>query len=254
MPLGSRPRKDLPLTRLLPNMLTLLAICSGMTAMRFALQEKWHETVLAIIFAAVFDVLDGRVARLLNIASKFGAELDSLSDAISFGIVPAFVMYEWTMKSDPRLGWIAVMAFTICSVLRLARFNTMLDEAAPEWTKRYFTGVPTPAGAGLALLPLVFSLQFGDDAQLPPSAVSLWLIFLGGLMVSRLPTLSLKGWRVKPVWVAPIFVAIALLTAALITNTWLALSASGVLYMVSLPLGWYTYARQAKRESQGANA
>ncbi len=245
MPLGLRPRKDLPLTRLFPNMLTLLSLCSGLTAMRFSLHQQWHEAVLGILLAAVFDMLDGRVARLLNIASKFGAELDSLADAISFGVAPGFIMYEWALKDDNNLGWIAVLVYAVCTVLRLARFNTMLEDVtAPAWAKSYFTGIPAPAGACLGILPLVFVLQFGPGAQLWTPLISVWLIVIGGLMVSRLPTMSFKGLRVKPVWVKPIFALAVLLLAALITNTWLALSCMGIAYIASLPWGWYRYRKQ----------
>lgn len=241
--------RDLPLTRLLPNMLTLLSLCSGLTAMRFALQDKWQEAVLAIVIAAVFDILDGRVARMLNMASKFGAELDSLSDAISFGVAPGFVMYEWTLKDGAGLGWIAVLVFAVCCVLRLARFNTMLeDHAIPAWAKNYFTGIPAPAGAGLALIPLTLVLEFGSDSQLPAKFIAIWMILVGGLMVSRLPTLSLKGWRVAPVWVAPIFVAVVLLAAAMITSPWLTLSVVGLFYFLSIPLAWVSYHRRQKSE------
>jgi CDP-diacylglycerol--serine O-phosphatidyltransferase len=252
MALGLRPRnKDLPLTRLLPNMLTLLSLCSGLTAMRFSLQERWEEAVLAILVAAIFDVLDGRVARMLNIASKFGAELDSLSDAISFGVAPGFIMYEWTLKNDANFGWIAVLVFAVCTALRLARFNTMLEDCSvPIWAKSYFTGVPAPAGASLALLPLLLVLQFSDRVQLPTEVIACWLILIGGLMVSRLPTLSLKGQRVKPVWVAPIFVLAVLLMAAVITKPWLTLSSIGIIYVASLPYGWYSYRRRMQKEGQ----
>jgi CDP-diacylglycerol--serine O-phosphatidyltransferase len=252
MPLGSRPRKDLPLTRLLPNMLTLLSLCSGLTAMRFALQGDWRHAVLGVVAAGIFDILDGRVARMLNIASKFGAELDSLSDAISFGVAPGFIMFEWALKDDTHLGWVAVLLYAGCAAMRLARFNTMLDDhTAPLWAKRYFTGVPAPGGAGLALLPLAYVLQFGDAVEPHAPVISLWLIVIGGLMVSRLPTLSLKGLRVKPVWVAPIFVLAVLATAGLITHPWLTLAAAGTLYIVSLPYGWYTYRRREMQEARG---
>lgn len=250
MPNGSRSRKDLPLTRLLPNMLTLLSLCSGLTAMRYALHNEWNHAVLAIVAAGVFDMLDGRVARLLNIASKFGAELDSLSDAISFGVAPGFIMYQWILKDDTHLGWVAVLFYAVCTALRLARFNTMLeDHSAPAWAKRYFTGVPAPGGAGLAILPLIYVLQFGIAVEPPTPLISLWLILIGGLMVSRLPTLSLKGLRVKPVWVAPIFALTMLAIAGLITNTWLTLVAVGTLYIASVPFGWYTYRRREQRET-----
>lgn len=251
MALGLRPRKDLPLTRLLPNMLTLLSLCSGLTAMRYAVHDQWQEAVLGIVLAGVFDMLDGRVARMLNIASKFGAELDSLADAISFGVAPGFVMYQWALKDDPDFGWVAVLVYAVCTTLRLARFNTMLeDQSASSWTKTYFTGIPAPGGAGLAIIPLILVLEFGAKAMLPTQVIAIWLILIGGLMVSRLPTLSLKGLRVKPAWVAPMFAVIVLMVAALITNPWLTLTTVGIAYIVSIPLGWYRYRLQQKREGK----
>lgn len=243
-------RKDLPLTRLLPNMLTMLSLCSGLTAMRFAIQENWEKALIAIVLACVFDVLDGRVARLLNIASKFGAELDSLSDVISFGVAPGVVLYLWALKGATNsLGWIAVLVFVVCTALRLARFNTMLeDHSVPLWAKSYFTGVPAPAGAGLALLPLIFTIEFGPAMQPPLFLVSLWLMIVGGLMVSRLPTLSMKGRRIEPIWIVPIMVGSCLLVAGFITNPWLVLSCLGGLYFLSLPYGWYSYRKRLKSE------
>jgi CDP-diacylglycerol--serine O-phosphatidyltransferase len=245
--------KDLPVTRLLPNMLTLMSLCSGLTGIRFALREQWEHAVLAIVIAAVFDVLDGRVARMLNIASKFGAELDSLSDAVSFGVAPGFIMYEWVLKDAGGIGWIAVLVFAVCCALRLARFNTMLDghdQHLAIWEKSYFTGVPAPAGGFLGLLPLALFLEFGDAVQLPPLCYAVWMMLVGGLMVSRMPTFALKGWRVAPVWVAPIFVVAGALVAGLVTNTWLTLSGLGVLYALGLPLGWLSYRARAKKEKK----
>lgn len=242
--------REVPLTRLLPNMLTLMSLCSGLTGMRYALLGRWEEAVFTFVIAAVFDMLDGRVARLLNITSKFGAELDSLSDAISFGVAPGFILYEWMLKNEAgSIGWIAVLVYSVCAVLRLARFNTMLeDHAAPVWAKSYFTGVPAPGGAGLALLPIAVFLEFGDGARLPPQLLAVWLICIGGLMVSRVPTLALKGWRITPIWVTPIFVVLALLVAALVTNPWLTLSGAGAVYIFSLPIGWYSYRKKRKQD------
>jgi CDP-diacylglycerol--serine O-phosphatidyltransferase len=242
--------KDLPVTRLLPNMLTLMSLCSGMTGIRYALNGAWEPAVIAIMIAAVFDVLDGRVARLLNIASKFGAELDSLSDAISFGVAPGFIMYEWILKDAGGLGWIAVLVFAVCCALRLARFNTMLEDTeVPVWAKSYFTGVPAPAGASLGLLPLAYVLEFGDAARLHAVAYAAWMMLVGGLMVSRVPTFALKGVRVAPGWVAPIFVVTVALVAGLVTNTWLTLSGLGTLYALGLPLSWFSYRVRAKKEA-----
>ncbi len=241
--------RDMPLTRLLPNMLTMLSLCSGLSAMRFALQDKWEAAALAIVIASVFDVLDGRVARLLNITSKFGAELDSLADLISFGVAPGFVLYLWVLRDGEGLGWIAVLAFVVCTALRLARFNTMLeDHSAPAWAKSYFTGVPAPAGAGLALLPLFLALEFGDMLKPPPQAMAIWLLIVGGLMVSRLPTLSIKGRRIAPVMVAPVMVLACLFVAMMITKTWLTLSIAGAVYLLSVPYGSYSYRRRARRD------
>ena len=230
-------------------MLTLMSLCSGLTGIRFALHEKWEQAVIAILIAGVFDVLDGRVARMLNIASKFGAELDSLSDAVSFGVAPGLIMYQWTLKDAGGIGWVAVLVYAVCCALRLARFNTMLDDHdVPVWAKGYFTGVPTPAGAFQALLPVAFVLQFGEAAQLPPVVYAFWMMFVGGLMVSRMPTFALKGWRIAPVWVAPILIVAVALVAGLVTNTWLTLSGLGTLYALGLPLGWLSYRARARKE------
>lgn len=245
--------EDLPVTRLLPNILTLLALCSGLTAMQMALQGKWENAVIAVVVASIFDVLDGRVARLLNIASKFGAELDSLADCVSFGVAPGFVLYLWVLQSGGSLGWVAVMVLAVCTALRLARFNTMLDvHDAPVWTKSFFTGVPAPAGAGLALFPLILVLAFGDDVQLPAKVIALWVVIVGGLMVSRLPTLSLKGRRIARVLVAPAMMGAGLLVGLLITNTWITLSGVAALYIIMLPYGWYSYSRKLKADKFNA--
>lgn len=251
----NRPKSShtLPLTRLVPNMLTLMSLCSGLTAMRFGLLDRWHEAVIGIVFAMIFDILDGRVARLLNTTSKFGAELDSLSDAISFGVAPGFIMYEWALKDERGLGWIAVLAFAVCSALRLARFNAMLeDETAPAWNKRFFIGIPAPAGAGLVLVPLTAWLEFGDGVLLSKSLLAIWLIAVGGMMVSRMPTLAMKGWRVPPGWVAPIFVVAVLFFAALVTNPWLTLTGLGLFYIALLPISLVVYYRCKTQERKEA--
>jgi CDP-diacylglycerol--serine O-phosphatidyltransferase len=244
--------KDLPLTRLLPNMLTLLSLSSGLTAVRFALDAKWQEAVLAIVAAGIFDMLDGRVARLLNMTSKFGAELDSLSDAISLGVAPAFVMYEYSLKYAGGIGWIAVLTYIICMTLRLARFNTMIEDpdmpGPPK--KNYFTGMAAPGGAGLSILPLIFVLEFGDFMQPPPIITAFWLILLGMLMVSRLPTPSLKGIRVTHDLAVPIILFVVFMTAALITYPWLTLSGVGITYFISLPTTMYIYYKNKKKEKQ----
>ncbi|MDX9690121.1 MAG: CDP-diacylglycerol--serine O-phosphatidyltransferase [Proteobacteria bacterium] len=247
---GRRAPRDLPLTRLLPNMLTMMSFFGGLTAVRFAMQERWEAAALAIVIASIFDILDGRVARMLGATSKFGAELDSLADLTSFGVAPALVLYLWNMSgAGGSFGWGAALVFAACSALRLARFNTMLDdEDAPKWTKGYFVGVPAPAGAGLALLPLFIVLSFGEEYRLMPQLMSVWLIFVGGMMVSRVPTLAMKGRRISPLAVAPIMVGVCLLVAGLFTQTWLTLSVLGSTYFLTLPYGVWSYRRRVKKE------
>ena len=248
---AAAPLRDIPLRRLLPNLLTLLALCSGLTAMRFAFDGAWAHAALAIVVASVFDILDGRVARLLGVTSKFGAELDSLADLTNFGVVPALVLYLWSLHEAGSLGWIAVLVYVACTATRLARFNTMLEDSAPPvWAKCYFTGVPSPAGAGIALLPLFLAIEFGSRVQLPPAVLALWLMLAGALMVSRLPTLSMKGRRISPVWVAPMLAAACLLVAALITIPFLSLSLLVVGYLVTLPWGWYNYRQRERAEAE----
>ena len=241
----------IPLPRMIPNLLTIMSLFGGMTAVRFALNEKWELAALAIVIASVLDVLDGRVARMLGVSSKFGAELDSLADLTSFGVCPSLVIYLWLIQYDASgLGWVGVLVFAACSALRLARFNTMLeDKNAPKWTKGYFTGVPAPAGAGLALMPLFFVLAFGDALKPEPILMSLWLVIAGLLMVSRLPTLAMKGRRVAPVMVAPIMVAICLVGAGLFTKTWETLSIISAGYFCLLPVGYLLYRRREHIES-----
>ncbi|MEX2009644.1 MAG: CDP-diacylglycerol--serine O-phosphatidyltransferase, partial [Dongiaceae bacterium] len=160
----SRPRlRDQSFNRLIPNILTVLALCAGLTSIRFAFQERWEMAVFAIVIAGVLDGLDGRIARLLDGSSKFGAELDSLSDFLAFGVAPALLLYYFTMKSVVGIGWALALLFAVCCALRLARFNTKVDNAdLPAWTGRFFTGVPAPAGAGLALLPVFATFEFGS--------------------------------------------------------------------------------------------
>jgi CDP-diacylglycerol---serine O-phosphatidyltransferase len=245
---------ELPLTRLLPNILTLLSLCAGLSAVRFALELKWEAAVIAIIIASCFDVLDGRIARMLNSASKFGAELDSLSDLISFGVAPALIMHQWVLHDGGGLGWIAVLIYVVCAALRLARFNTMLDDHdAPDWSKGFFTGMPTPAAAGVMLLPLIWSFELENDWLRSPYLIAVWAIVVGGLMVSQLPTFALKGRRVPRSWIVPIMIAVGLIAAALVSNTWLALGLIVTCYIISLPFSWRQYRILSQQEKAPAH-
>ena len=236
-PARPHPRlKGLSINHLLPNVLTVLALCSGLTAIRFAMQERWEPAVIAIVIAAILDALDGRIARLLNGQSKFGAELDSLSDAISFGVAPAFMMYLWGLNGAGSLGWIAAMAYAVCCALRLARFNSRLGVVdLPPWAYNYFTGVPAPAGAGLVLLPMILGFEIGPDLPGHPAVIVPWTLLIGGLMVSILPTFSFKGARVPAHWVVPALAGVGLLAAMMVSQPWWTLSIVGLAYMATLP-------------------
>lgn len=248
-----RGLRGFSVNRLIPNVLTLAALCSGLTAIRFGLQGEFRLAVIAIIVAAIFDALDGRVARRLGVASQFGAELDSLSDFLCFGVAPALVLYLASLKDGGALGWVVTVMFPICSALRLARFNTALlaDSPPPAWTGSYFTGVPAPAGALLALIPLVVS--FEAEATWPRHAlvVGATLVVLGGLMVSRLPTFSFKKGRVPRHLVLPSLLGAALVMGVIASSPWIGLSILGLVYLCLIPFSWFAYRRQASQEREG---
>ena len=228
--------RDHSINRLIPNMLTLFALCAGLTSIRFALDARWEHAVLAILFAAIFDALDGRIARLLDSSSKFGAELDSLSDFVSFGVAPSVVLYMWAMADVKSLGWAMTLLFSAGMALRLARFNTKLDNAdLPAWHSRFFTGVPAPAGAGLVMLPLMAWLQFGYDILRSPVVVAPVMLLVAGLLVSRIPTFSFKRLKISQALVLPTMIAVAIFTALALAEPWATLLLVLVVYLVSIP-------------------
>ncbi len=240
--------RDHSINRLIPNMLTLFALCAGITSIRFALLGKWEYAVVAILFSAVFDALDGRIARLLDTSSKFGAELDSLSDFVSFGVSPAVVMFLWTMQDVKGIGWALVLVFSSCMALRLARFNTKLDNAdLPAWHSRFFTGVPAPAGAGLLLLPMIAWLELGGEFLHSPVIVGPWMLIVAGLLVSRLPTFSFKRLKVTQAWVLPTMIAVVVFTALIVTEPWMTMTLALLAYICSLPLSQAAY-RKLERQ------
>ena len=248
------PRKkrfrDLSINRMIPNILTLLALAAGLTAIRFGLDGRWEHAVLAIIAAAVLDALDGRIARLPKGASKFGAELDSLSDFVCFGVSPVLVLYLWTMKDAGRLGWVLVMLFTICCGLRLARFNVMMeDHDAPAWQARFFTGIPAPAGGGLVLLPMVLSFQGGEGFFRQPWVVGIFMLVIAGMLVSTIPTYSFKKLKISQHWILPTMLITAAIAVFLINAPWLTLSVVGLAYICSIPLSYR--AQQALQKAEG---
>jgi len=254
---GRRRRfRPIPVRMLVPNVITLLAICAGLTAIRLSTEGKVEWAVAAIVFAAVLDGIDGRVARLIKGQSKFGAELDSLADFVNFGVAPGLILYFWQLHELNNGGWIAAMVFAISGGLRLARFNATIDDPnKPAYAANYFTGVPAPAGAVTALLPLY--LAFLGVAKPPATLTAAYTLLIAFLMVSRLPVFSGKTvrMRVPPEMVLPVFVSVIFFVALLIGYPWYILSIGTVLYLASLPLGWKSYKdHQRAAAAQGAPA
>ncbi len=232
----------IPVRILLPNLVTLLALCVGLTGIRLAFEGKLELALYAIVFAAALDGVDGRLARLIKGQSKFGAELDSLADFMNFGCAPALFLYLWGLHQLGNVGWIAAMVFAICGALRLARFNVMIDDPnKPAWAGNFFTGMPAPAGALVVLLPIYLSLLGWFKA--PATLTLVYTLAIAALMVSRIPVLSGKkvGQRVSPEMVLPVFVVIVIFLALLISYPWEVLTIGTLLYLASLPFGWLSY-------------
>jgi CDP-diacylglycerol---serine O-phosphatidyltransferase len=248
----------LSLNRLIPNVLTLLALCAGLTAIRYAIQGQFQHAVVAIALAAILDGLDGRVARLLQGATKFGAELDSLSDFVCFGVAPALILYHWVMWSAGGIGWAVVMLFTVCCGLRLARFNTMMgQDDLPPYAYNFFTGVPAPAAAGLVLMPLIMSFEVGSGFVDRPFFISIFLIGVSFLMVSKFPTFSAKKLRIPNAYVLPMLLVVGLLAAFLVTEPWLTLTVIDAVYLGMIPLAFKAFKRlkqEAELQSPEASA
>jgi CDP-diacylglycerol--serine O-phosphatidyltransferase len=245
--LRRRRFRPIPVRMLLPNVITLLAICAGLTAIRLSTEGRMELAVAAIVFAAVLDGIDGRVARMIKGQSKFGAELDSLADFVNFGVAPGLILYFWQLHELHNGGWIAAMVFAISGGLRLARFNaTMDDPNKPPFAANFFTGVPAPAGAITVLLPIY--LAFLGLPKLPSILTALYTLLIAFLMVSRLPVFSGRTvrMRVPPELVLPVFVSVIFFIALLVGYPWHILSAGSVLYLASLPVGWKSYRDHAR--------
>jgi CDP-diacylglycerol--serine O-phosphatidyltransferase len=250
--LRQRRFRRIPVRTLAPNLVTLLALCAGLTAIRMAFESRYTLALAAIVFAAVLDGLDGRLARLLKGTSRFGAELDSLADFVNFGVAPGLILYFWGLHDLKSAGWIAAMAFAIGAALRLARFNVMLDDPnRPAWAANFFVGVPAPAGAIVVMLP-IYLVFLG----VPHTPALTWfsLIYtlgIASLLVSRLPVFSGKrvGTRVPPEVVGPLVAVVVLVIALLIAYPWIMLTAGTLVYLAVLPFGWLSY-HGYKRRSQ----
>lgn len=251
-PAGSKPR-GLTLRAVIPNAITAAALCSGLTGVRFAIVEDWEKALFAIVLAGMLDGIDGRIARLLNAQSRFGAELDSLADNVSFGMAPALVLFLWSLQDLPRFGWLAALAFAVCMALRLARFNAQIDtEEQPHKSAGFLTGVPAPVAAGLAFLPMYLWLGSGEDLFRTPWLVGGWVVVIAMLMISNLATLSWKSIRPAKDARLPLIALVGLVFASLLTEPWWTLAAICVLYLALMPLGIVRYAK-VKRQRRAAS-
>jgi len=251
-----RPRfRLIPVRMLLPNLITLLALCAGLTAIRLAVEDKLEWALAAIVFAALLDGIDGRIARMLKGTSKFGAELDSLADFVNFGVAPALIVYFWSLHELKSAGWIAAMVFAICTGLRLARFNVMIDDPnKPAWAANFFVGIPAPAGAITVLLPIYVYFLGVPRFSFETPVIFLYTLAIAFLMVSRVPVFSGKrvGKRVAPEMVLPVFVAVVLFFALLVAYPWVVLTTGTILYLCVLPLGWLSYRKYQRRDAAAA--
>jgi CDP-diacylglycerol--serine O-phosphatidyltransferase len=252
LPRLRRPERGLPLRAVAPNAVTALALCSGLSGVRFAIAGQWQEAVGMVMLAGVLDGIDGRIARLLHGESRFGAELDSLSDAISFGVAPALILYLWSLSTLPRFGWICALLLAVFCALRLARFNAKIDELdQPHKSAGFLTGVPAPAGAALALLPLI--LSFCTDLPLfaSPYLVGPWTVIVATLMVSSVATYSWSSLRLRRHVRFEAIAFVVLIGAALVSAPWHTLSVMILAYLITLPFSIAGYARIKRLRAAG---
>ena len=248
--LDERPARGIPLRALVPNAITALVLCFGLTGVRFAIGDEWEKALGSIVIAGILDGLDGRVARLLKANSRFGAELDSLADNIAFGTAPALILFLWSLKTAPLFGWTAALALAVCCALRLARFNAQID-AGPQPHKEagFNTGVPAPVGAGLAFAPVYLWLISGNDLFRSWFIVMPWILFIAGLMISSVPTFTWSSIRIRREWRLFALAGVALLGAALVTTPWITLRAIAALYLAMMPLSIASYGRVKRRRA-----
>ncbi len=240
--------RGLTLRAMVPNAITAAALCSGLTGIRFAIGENWGAAVVAIILAGLLDGIDGRIARALKAQSRFGAELDSLADSLSFGTAPAIIIYLWSLSAEPRLGWFAALAFAICCALRLARFNAQIDMSdQPHKSLGFLTGVPAPLGAGLAFAPFYLWMATGLDMLRNPLVVGIWLVVIAGLMISNMATPSWTSLRPRRGIRLEILALVGLAFAALLVEPWWTLSALCAGYLMLMAYSLLRYSRIKRR-------
>ncbi len=246
-------QRDVPIRYLAPNLATLLALCAGVTAIRAAIEARYELAVALIVLAALLDGVDGRLARALNAQSRFGAELDSLADFVSFGVAPAVLVYMWGLTPLHGLGWIAVLIFACAASLRLARFNAALDEDRPKWQSDFFTGVPAPAGAIAVMLPIYLDEAGIIGTRQVPLVAAAYVLIVAGLLVSTIPTYSgkLAGERIAREYVRPALVSAAFAVALLATYPFQTLAAVTLAYLALIPLGMTRF--EARRRAWEAD-
>ncbi len=256
----TRIRPGISLRALAPNAVTAMALCTGLSGVWFAMQERWDAALIAVVIAGVLDAMDGRIARLLKGESRFGAELDSLSDVIVFGATPALIIYSWAIKplqniDPPRFGWTICLFFVLCAALRLARFNARIDnDDQPHKSAGFNTGVPSPAGAGLALLPLTIWLETKADWAMDWRLVGPWLLLCAVLMVSNIATFSWSSLKIRPAWRFIALAVVGLIAAMLIAEPWIALIVISILYAGLIPLSMLSYAKVKRARKASAQA
>ncbi|ABC62843.1 CDP-alcohol phosphatidyltransferase family protein [Erythrobacter litoralis] len=236
--------KGLTLRAVVPNAITVAALCAGLTGIRFGIAEQWTLAIAAIVIAGVLDGMDGRIARLLKGQTRFGAELDSLADSLSFGMAPAIVLYLWSLQDLPRLGWFAALAFAIACALRLARFNAQIDvDEQPHKSAGFLTGIPAPAGAGIAFLPVYLWFITDNDIFREPLVVAPWMALIAVLMISNIATLSWTSIRPRRSIRLEFIFFVGLLFAALLLEPWWTLAAISIGYLALMPYALIRYGR-----------
>ena len=255
VPLSPAGGKGIALRAVVPNAITAAALCSGLTGIRFAIGGMWPEAIVAVILAGVLDGIDGRIARLLKAQSRFGAEMDSLADSLSFGMAPALILFLWTLQDLPRFGWFASLAFALCCALRLARFNAQIDtDEQPHKSAGFLTGVPAPVGAGLAFLPFYLWMATGWAEFREPLMVAAWVVLMAFLMISNIATLSWKSLRPRRNVRLEVIALVGILFAALLLEPWWTLVAICLGYLALMPWAFLRYARVRRPRGVTARA
>ena len=246
----NRSAGGIPLRAIPPNAITALALCFGLSGVLFAIKGDWEKALASVVFAGVLDGMDGRIARLLRANSRFGAELDSLSDVTAFGVAPTLIMFLWSLQYAPRFGWIAALAMAVCCALRLARFNARIDaDEQPHKSAGFLTGVPAPAGAGLSFVPAYLWLISGNEQFRAWYVTMPWLLLVALLMISNVATFSWGSLRLRRSYRLFALAGVGLLVAALITEPWLTLLAVSAIYMALIPFSVVAYGKVKRRRA-----